>query len=142
MAGDYRLDGLAVPDSLESLHQLLDRVRADHPALDADDVMLFETAVVEIHGNVVQHGRPHGEVRYVFELDVDGNRLDARLSTESDEVPGLADRVENAHAVDVESESGRGLWMADSMLDELTYRREGTRDVWEMVKTVRAVPTS
>jgi serine/threonine-protein kinase RsbW len=60
VTGDYLLEGLAVPESLNLLHDLLERVGREHPDLDAGDLMMFETAVIEVAGNVVEHGRPPG----------------------------------------------------------------------------------
>ena len=80
MAGEYRVDTLAVPETLNLLHDLLDRVREEHPELESTDVMLFETAVIEIANNVVEHGRPPGTIRYSFVLDVDSDKLLGHLS--------------------------------------------------------------
>ena len=65
MDGDYRVDTLAVPETLNLLHDLLDRVRDENPDVEATDLMLFETAVIEIANNVVEHGRPPGTIRYL-----------------------------------------------------------------------------
>jgi hypothetical protein len=35
VTGDYLLEGLAVPESLNLLHDLLERVGREHPDLDA-----------------------------------------------------------------------------------------------------------
>ena len=98
MAGEYRVDTLAVPETLNLLHDLLDRVREDHPDVENTDLMLFETAVIEIANNVVEHGRPPGTIRYSFTLDVESDQLDAfddevRLSLErvAAELPPLYD---------------------------------------------------
>lgn len=51
MAGEYQLEGFAVPEQLEAVHELLGQAAAEHPELDPMDVMLFETAVIEIANN-------------------------------------------------------------------------------------------
>jgi serine/threonine-protein kinase RsbW len=56
MSGDYVLDGLAVPESLNLLQDLLEEVGQEHPELAASDLMLFETAVIEVAGGVVERG--------------------------------------------------------------------------------------
>jgi len=80
MAGDYTLTGLAVPEGLDELHDLLERIGAEHSQVPPADLMLFETAVIEIAGNVVEHGFPPGEVHWTFILAVHDDRLEARLS--------------------------------------------------------------
>ena len=88
MTGDYVLEGLAVPESLNLLHDLLERAGREHPDLDARDLMMFETAVIEVAGNVVEHGRPHGRVTWAFRLSVLPDRLEAQLSDSGEEYPG------------------------------------------------------
>src|SRR5690349_3804625 len=132
MVGEYRVDTLAVPETLNLLHDLLDRVREEHPELESTDLMLFETAVIEIANNVVEHGRPPGTVRYTFVLDVDNDKLLGHLS---DGGPPLE---ESEHPMpDVESEDGRGLALARVALDDLEYHRVGDHNEWTMVRRRR-----
>lgn len=129
MTGDYSLDALAVPDSLNLLHELLQRAGREHPDIAQVDLMLFETAVIEIAGNVVEHGRPTGQVRWEFRLQVLPERL----------VGGLLD-TGGAYNGDVwagempgeMAESGRGIVMARMALDELRYERHEGVNHWTM----------
>lgn len=129
MAGEYRVDTLAVPETLNLLHDLLDRVRQDHPDVAGTDLMLFETAVIEIANNVVEHGRPPGTIRYSFTLEVDPHTLRGHLS---DGGPPLAESV--VSMPDVESEQGRGLALARVALDALAYERVDDHNEWTMVR--------
>src|SRR3954454_3329822 len=88
MTGDYLLEGLAVPESLNLLHDLLERAGQEHPDLSASDLMLFETAVIEVAGNVVEHGQPYGRVKWSFWLSILPDRMEARLSDSGEEYPG------------------------------------------------------
>ncbi len=132
MAGEYRVDTLAVPETLNLLHDLLDRVRVEHPELESTDVMLFETAVIEIANNVVEHGRPPGTIRYSFVLDVDSDKLLGHLS---DGGPPLAGAERSMP--DITSENGRGLALARVALDDLEYERVGDHNEWTMVRRRR-----
>ncbi|WP_183093971.1 ATP-binding protein [Nocardioides stalactiti] len=131
MDGDgYDLSGFAVPEGIEELHHLLERVGSDHPDLDGGDLMLFETAVIEIANNVVEHGSPPG-VGWRFTLDVLPDRLEATLSDDG-----------NAHVADlatempgVDAESGRGLPLAHAILDEISYQRVDDINHWHMVRS-------
>src|SRR5512141_2503738 len=125
MAGDYALSGLAVPESLDLLQDLLSRVRSDHPEVDETDLSMFETAIVEIHGNVVEHGRPPGQVVYAFELEVHDDRLVGILADTGSAAPDLS---ELDGLPDEMAESGRGLWLAKATLDDLQYARTGDRN--------------
>jgi serine/threonine-protein kinase RsbW len=131
MTGDYLLDGLAVPDSLNLLHELLEQVGSEHPELTASDLMLFETAVIEVAGNVVEHGKPPGEVSWRFRLAVRADRLEGTLSDSGEEYPGGAWGTEMP---DTMEEDGRGLALATAVLDSLVYERAGNVNEWTMVR--------
>ena len=134
MAGEYRLDGLAVPETLGMLHDLLAQVADEHPEVTADDLALFETAVIELAGNVVEHGRPEGQVVYSFSLQVLDDRLTARL-----EDSGQANDVDPAEAEmpSVWAEEGRGLALAGAVLDELHVERREGWNRWQLTRLRR-----
>jgi serine/threonine-protein kinase RsbW len=134
MAGDndrhYELSGLAVPESLDLVHDLLARVRDEHRGIDETDLSMFETAIAEIHGNVVKHGRPPGQVVYAFSLTVRPDRLIGFLADTGEPAPDLS----ALPVPDELAESGRGMWLARATLDELEYARSGDRNTWKMVR--------
>jgi serine/threonine-protein kinase RsbW len=131
MAGEYSLDALAVPASLTDLHDLLEQVGLDHPDVSPADLMLVETAVIEIAGNVVEHGQPPGGVRYSFRLQVRPDRLECFLSDSGEPMaPGWDSAVMPASDL----EEGRGLALAQAALDELSYARVDGGNVWRMTR--------
>jgi serine/threonine-protein kinase RsbW len=132
MTGEYLLEGLAVPESLNLLHDLLERVGLEHPDLSDADLMLFETAVIEVAGNVVEHGRPHGRVAWTFQLSVLPDRLEARLSDSGEEYPGGTWGTQMP--VDPMQEDGRGLALATAVLDRLAYDRTDHVNHWTMLR--------
>ena len=131
MTGDYLLEGLAVPETLNLLHDLLERVGQEHPEIDGGDLMMFETAVIEVAGNVVEHGRPSGHVTWAFRLSVLPDRLEAQLSDSGEEYPGGAWGTDMPDAME---EDGRGLALATAVLDSLVYERAGDVNEWSMVR--------
>ncbi|CUR55779.1 putative anti-sigma regulatory factor, serine/threonine protein kinase [metagenome] len=133
--GDYHLAGLAVPEGLDDLHDLLENVRASHPDLLAEDLLLFETAVVEIAGNVVEHGRPPGEVSWTFRMDVRPDRLIGKLSDSGQAYAAESATFEMPGEL---AETGRGLALAQLALDELTYERADGANHWIMVRNRRS----
>jgi serine/threonine-protein kinase RsbW len=125
MAGDYELEALSVPESIEDLHELMDQARRDHPEVSREDLMMLETAVIEIAGNVVQHGRPEGRVAYRLRLEVLDDVLRVRLvDAGAGEVPWPPPDA------DPLSESGRGLALAEAAVDRLAYERVGEQNRW------------
>jgi serine/threonine-protein kinase RsbW len=131
VTGDsYVLEGLAVPESLDLLHDLLERVGREHPDLDRGDLMMFETAVIEVAGNVVEHGRPPGNVAWSFRLAVLADRLEGELSDSGEEYPGGT--WGTSMPANPLQEDGRGLALATAVLDSLEYQRSGAANHWTM----------
>ena len=131
--GSYRLDGLAVPQTLGELHELLTKVGEEHPDVEEDDLALFETAVIEIAGNVVEHGRPEGQVTYVFTLKVLPDRLTATIEDSGREGVSNTD----AEMPSVWAEEGRGLALAGAVLDELDVERRDGWNHWRLTRRRR-----
>jgi serine/threonine-protein kinase RsbW len=132
VTGEYLIEGLAVPESLDQLHDLLERVGQEHPDLDGADLMMFETAVIEVAGNVVEHGHPPGRVTWAFRLTVFPDRLEAQLSDSGEEYPGGA--WGTAMPADLLQENGRGLALATAVLDSLRYERATGSNHWMMLR--------
>jgi serine/threonine-protein kinase RsbW len=132
VTGDYVLEGLAVPESLNLLHDLLERVGQEHPDVDPADLTMFETAVIEVAGNVVEHGQPPGRVTWAFRLSVLPDRLEARLSDSGEEYPGGT--WGTTMPTDLLQEDGRGLALATAVLDSLAYQRSSAVNHWTMLR--------
>lgn len=137
MAGDeapgqkaYVLEGFAVPDQLDAVHTLLGEAAADHPALDPMDVMLFETAVIEIANNVVEYGRPEGEVRWKFTIRVNDDTIEAEL----DDTGQTFTPARGKGMPGEDAEGGRGLPIAEALLDQIEFDRVGDTNHWRMVR--------
>lgn len=136
MAGEltsYVVEGVAVPDSIDRLHELLGRVGGEHPDVLTEDLCMLETAVIEIAGNLIEHGRPSGGVEYQLRLEVLPDRLEGLLADSGGELPD----VTTVGYPDPMSEHGRGILLAQAVLDELTYQRTPAANTWRMVRRRR-----
>jgi serine/threonine-protein kinase RsbW len=131
VGGSYTLRGNAGADGLTLLHELMERVGSDHPGIEPLDLSMMETAVIEVAGNVVEHGTPPGALHYEFRLEVTKDHLRALFLDTGDPVPTPADG--SVH--DDLAESGRGLWIARGALDELRYERRGATNAWIMTRS-------
>ena len=134
MTGEaYELSGLAVPEDMERLHGLLERASRENSQVSAEDVMMLETAVMELANNVVEHGSVSGPVRWSFRLEVGAEALRAELFDSGEAYPDWQPEADHEMPDPLE-ESGRGLPLASAVLDELRYSRVEGVNVWTMVR--------
>jgi serine/threonine-protein kinase RsbW len=99
------------------------------------DRIRFETAVIEVLGNIVEHA---------YELDAAPadalRRFDVSLSATSDELVArfgdngipMAIDLSEVTMPGVDAESGRGLALAVAALDDLSYERVDGRNLWRL----------
>lgn len=128
-----RLVAPALPASLEEVHALLEELVQRSPGITARERMRFETALVEVASNVIQHAQPrppdeHVTVTVVLRCD------DAALTADlvDDALPAQVDPAA-AEMPAPDAESGRGLALARSLCDELRLVREGDGNRWTVV---------
>ena len=129
---EFRASLSNLEEGLDVLHRSVERLRrATGRGADDRPLMLFETALGEIGSNVLTHGRPAGSSRPVeYALRLDGATVVASLS---DSGPPVHEHLSREMPVP-ESEDGRGLAMARSLLDDLGYERDGNVNRWRLVK--------
>ncbi|GAB3601268.1 ATP-binding protein [Microbacterium tumbae] len=136
-AGDeFVLEGFAVPEQLDAVHTLLAQAAAAHPELDPTDVMLFETAIIEIANNVVEYGRPEGEVRWKFTIRVHDDAIEAELDDTGQTF--TPERGKDMPGED--AEGGRGLPIAEALLDRIEFKRMDDTNHWRMVRRLGQIP--
>lgn len=129
---EFRASFSDLDEGLDILHRSVDRLRvALGRGPDDRALILFETALGEIGGNVLTHGRPSGTtVPVEYALRAQGGEVVASFTDYGPPVHEHLGRDMPGH----ESEGGRGLAMARSLLDELGYERGGGLNRWRLVK--------
>ncbi|MGU3437508.1 ATP-binding protein [Actinomycetes bacterium M1A6_2h] len=121
---------VARPENLDAVHDLLTRLWLDDD-LDGDRRMQFELAVAEVAANIVEHAT-RGEL-VTLVLRVRGLPDCVEAIFEDDGHPATVD-LASLSMPDDESERGRGLTMAQAVLDTLVYERAGGLNRWYLVR--------
>ena len=123
------LEGRADLPCLERVHDLVDELWTRVPEVEPADRYRFETAVIEVAGNIVEHGGQ--DVRLRLWLQVHPDRVEAQFrdTGRAVELDGV-----DAPAPDLMAEAGRGIALARATADTVTYERTGLTNRWCVVK--------
>lgn len=131
--GRVELSAPATPEMMHMVHAVLEQLWSQHVDVSMVDRIRFETAVIEILGNIVEHA-------YEMEAGDTERRFDVRLiasdtalvaSFGDDGMPNTID-LSDVVMPDEEAESGRGLALAMAAVDELSYDRSAGRNHWRL----------
>jgi serine/threonine-protein kinase RsbW len=141
--GRFTLVVAADPDSLDTVHEALEELWATQPSVSDLDRTRFETGLIEILANIVEHSfdgaAPVGDGdggddarnarRLKVVVKVDDENLLAVLSDNG--LPVFID-LSTVTMPDEDAESGRGLALALAALDELSYARVDGCNSWTL----------
>lgn len=118
-------------DDINTVHDYIERVWAEHDDLDEMDRLRFETAIIELAANVIQHGDDGDGVSAEVLITIDRDVIRGRISDSSE-----AGRVELAlrEMPDEMAESGRGIAFIQRLVDVLHYERRAGENVWMIEK--------
>ena len=125
--GRRSIETLAIPECLDEVHDLIRAVTAEG-GVPEEAVIRFESAAVEVVGNVVEHAAvANSQVSVTVEIG-DGW---LRGIVEDDGAPAPVD-LEAVAMPEELSDGGRGLAIAVHMLDDFTYERRQERNIWRL----------
>jgi serine/threonine-protein kinase RsbW len=119
------------PDDVELVHDLLDSLFAERADVGARDRMEFETALVELVSNVIQHAVSTTAVLCRLVVTVDDDALRAELVDTADP-PGVD--TGPREMPDAFAESGRGLALISALVTAFDYERTSSRNLWSISK--------
>ena len=132
MSSEFSLRAAAVPESLELIHDLRGKVWDGEPGIDQMDRIRFETALIEVASNIIEHSQPAGSdpVHLVLAVECEPERLFAEF-TDNARPAGIDLSV--AELPDDMSGSGRGLALAKVALDQFSYAKEEAGNRWTLL---------
>ena len=128
--GVVRLTVPAEPAALDVAQDALARLW-ERTGLEPGLALRFETGLVEITANVIEHSfdPDHPGRAFTLAVEVADDAVRAELSDNGQ--PATIDLSAVALPED-DAESGRGLAIAQATLDELTYEHTGGLNVWRL----------
>jgi serine/threonine-protein kinase RsbW len=119
----------ATAEQLGEVHHALARFWRGLDPMPADDWrMRFELAVSEIAANIIEHAQPHV---MNLRLRVHSGNVIAEFA---DSGLGWEGPPEPSEVLDDLAETGRGLELATTAVDDLVYERTGSTNRWQLVK--------
>ncbi|MCJ1684017.1 ATP-binding protein [Rathayibacter sp. VKM Ac-2928] len=119
------------PDDIELVHDLLDSLFGERADVGARDRMEFETALVELVSNVIQHAVSTTAVLCRLVVTVDDEALRAELVDTADP-PGVD--TGPREMPDAFAESGRGIALIQALVTDFDYERTSSRNLWSIRK--------
>ncbi|HEX5729978.1 ATP-binding protein [Microbacterium sp.] len=119
------------PDGVDLVHAALTSLWKERGDIDEMDRMMFETALIELASNVIQHATSSTAVVCRLEVTADDEVLRAVLIDSADP-PGIDDGPRRMP--DEFAESGRGLAFIQALVDEFEHHRAEGRNVWTISK--------
>ena len=119
------------PDDVDVVHNLLTSVWVDKPMVSDSDRYSFETAIIELTSNVIQHGDTGSGISCLITINVFDDRIEALL-IDTGKVADI-DVTEAAMPHEL-AESGRGIPLIKALVDTLSYARVGDLNSWQFAR--------
>lgn len=124
---------VAPPDSVGRVHELLQKVWLDTPHISLIDRASFETALIELAANVIQHANHGNPVECTVAVDATESFISATLIDTGEEAALELARVKMPEAT---AESGRGLAIITALVDEVFYDSDGSVNCWRITRAL------
>lgn len=119
------------PDGVDLVHTALSSLWRERADIDEMDRMMFETAVIELASNIIQHATSSAAIVCRLEITADETVLRALLMDSADP-PDIDDGPREMP--DEFAESGRGLAFIQALVDDFEHHRAEGRNVWTISK--------
>jgi serine/threonine-protein kinase RsbW len=119
------------PDSVDVVHEMLEQLWEERGDVDEMDRFAFETALVELTANVIQHATSTTAVVCRLGVSIDDDALRAHLVDTADP-PGID--TSPREMPDEFAESGRGLALIQALVTTFEYERSASRNVWSLCR--------
>lgn len=133
---ETRVEHCVLPGCIERVHHALADLWAQSPDVPDLDRMMFETAVIEVTANVIEHAERGDDFDAHVVLRVEGSAPGGGSLV--GELTDTGAHVEVDLDVDLPDDdfatNGRGIPLARRAVHEITYRRGDGRNHWRLVR--------
>jgi len=130
-AREYSLWIETPPGDVNLIHELLVGVWENSPEVPIEERFRFETALIELASNVIRHATSSNGVSCVLRVLSTQGYLQAELRDTAD--PGDVQLVGRVMP-DGMAESGRGIPVIQSLVDELEYSQDDGHNLWRITR--------
>ena len=123
------------PSSLEQVHGLIAHLFEDAGVTSMVDQIRFETAVIEVANNILEHSRrtdPPSDEPRTFDLLLHGDETVLTAEFRDDGRPVEID-FEQISMPGEDAEDGRGLALALATVDEISHEHRDGLNVWRLI---------
>lgn len=122
------------PDDVDTVHDLLESIWAEAPNISIKDRFCFETALIELAANVIQHADDGSGVVCRLEIGVYADHVDAVLR---DSGRAVSVQLEGREMPDEMAESGRGIPLIQALVD-IEYLHANDFNEWRISRRLNA----
>lgn len=119
------------PNHVDEVHDAVDDFWHLNGDLGSQERMRFETALLELAGNVIEHAEGNERLRCELTLRRTRTTLEGVLRDSGAEVAvPFRTRMPNPQEM---AESGRGIAMIELLMDDFSYERDPEGNHWNLV---------
>lgn len=122
-------------DGVSAVHAALAELWEEEPRLGSWDRMSFETALIELTSNAVQHARSDRPLACSVTIEIAESEMRAVLSDSGDAVEVDISRAREMP--DEWADAGRGIPFIQALVTEFGHRRVDGGNVWTISRTRR-----
>lgn len=121
------------PETVDDAHDFLQSVWLDRPDVGVEDRMAVETVLSELVTNIIQNN-PYRQVLCEVTLRIGSDVLQLEAADTGDRLEAMPT---SDGMPDDTAEHGRGMALIQMIADSLTYRHDGSRNVWQVERSRR-----
>ncbi|MFN3707643.1 SpoIIE family protein phosphatase [Microcella sp.] len=124
---------IAPPDTVDTVHDLLDELWPSVPNVSPRDRMALDTAIIELAANVIQHANRGKSISATLTVIAFRDRIEVTLS-DSGEIGEVDIEGRSMPAPESLAESGRGIALMKALVDTIEHRRVDGFNHWTLVR--------